>query len=1111
MALTNHERVGKALTLLQAGLGQYAEREIRHAVSRGHLAPESLNAYRSDSRIGNRRISQWDVSVVFKLMVQNWNQVFRESLGPTERSYVGELWGIRNKWAHQERFSSDDAYRALDTAARLLTSVSAGQARDVEKLKVQLLRVRFDEQARSERRRKASLAFGRATGNLEPWREVALPHKDVSSGEYHQAEFAADLWQVHSGEGTAEYRDPAEFFRRTYLTESLRRMLVGAIQRFGGRGGDPVVHLQTNFGGGKTHSMLALYHLFSGSATRELDGIEALMREAEAQTLPNVRRVVLVGTKISPGNPQTKGDGTPVRTLWGELAWQLGGSEALSRIADDDKRATSPGDALRHLLVDYGPCLILIDEWVAYARQLHDRSDLPGGSFETQFTFAQALTEAARAAGNCVLVVSLPVSDTSTHTLQATADNTEVGGRRGREALERLRNVVGRIESSWRPASAEESFEIVRRRLFEPFTDPDQFKSRDVVARAFADLYRSQNQEFPLDAGNPDYEKRIRAAYPIHPEIFDRLYADWSALASFQRTRGVLRLMAAVIYSLWERGDKNPLILPAHISIDDQRVQWELTRYLPDNWTPVIEKDVDGPQSLPLRIDREVPNLGKLSASRRVARAIYLGSAPSVGTAQRGIEDRQIKLGCVLPAESPSVFGDALRRMAAKATYLYQDGSRYWYDTRATVTKLAEEKAAQFGREPDRVRQAIKRALDKDLRKKGGFDRIHTVPSSGHDVPDRRDSRLVVLSVDHPHRKGPDSQAVKAASALLESRGNSPRIFRNTLVFLAADQTRLPELNEAVCQHLAWEEIIAEKDRLDLSPNQVRQAETQRKVAVDTVKVRLPETYRWLLVPVQENPSDPIGWDAVQIRGRDALAVQVTNRLGREEWLIKSLAGTRLRMDLDAIPLWRGDHVSIQQLVDDFATYPYLPRLRNPGVLLDAVATGVNLLTWFDDSFGYADSYDEASKRYRGLRGGNQVSVSDENSTALVVKGEIAYRQLQDEVKPPTDTPMPPDPPPPGGETTTTPGGGSPPPPPPPAKPTRFHGSAVLETTRVGRDASKIAEEVISHLAGLVGSKVRVTLEIEADVPDGVSEGVVRIVTENCRTLEFESNGFERE
>ena len=205
----------------------------------------------------------------------------------------------------------------------------------------------------------------------------------------------------------------------------------------------------------------------------------------------------------------------------------------------------------------------------------------------------------------------------------------EVGGQRGRAALDRLRNVVGRVESSWRPASAEEGFEIVRRRLFEPLVDQAQFVARDAVARAFCDLYRTQHQEFPPECRDADYEKRMQAAYPIHPEIFDRLYTDWSTLVKFQRTRGVLRLMAAVIHSLWEKGDRNPLILPANIPIDDPRVQFELTRYLSDNWVPVIEKDVDGPNALPLRIDGEVPNLGKFAACRRVARTIYLGSAPT--------------------------------------------------------------------------------------------------------------------------------------------------------------------------------------------------------------------------------------------------------------------------------------------------------------------------------------------------------------------------------------------------------------------------------------------------------------------------------------------------
>jgi predicted AAA+ superfamily ATPase len=238
----------------------------------------------------------------------------------------------------------------------------------------------------------------------------------VASGCYQQAEFAADLWQVHIGEGSDEYKDPQEFFRRTFLTESLKRLLVGGVQRLLGQGGDPVVQLQTNFGGAKTHWMLALYHLFSGIALGELAGVDAVLAEAGVKSLPKARRVVLVGNRVSPGNPVTKSDGPLVRTLWGELAWQLGfaaggvkeARKSYDRIRQDDERATSPGDMLRELFKAYGPCLVLIDEWVAYARQLHDQSDLPAGGFETQFTFTQALTESAKLAGNCLLVISLP-------------------------------------------------------------------------------------------------------------------------------------------------------------------------------------------------------------------------------------------------------------------------------------------------------------------------------------------------------------------------------------------------------------------------------------------------------------------------------------------------------------------------------------------------------------------------------------------------------------------------------------------------------------------------------------------------------------------------------
>src|SRR5437764_8265823 len=280
------------------------------------------------------RDEHWYTQALLLVMWDQWNVVFRNVLGQAERTLVSELREVRNRWAHQNPFSTDDAYRALDSAGRLLTAVSAPQSDDIAKMKTELLRVRFDEEARGERRKAASTTIeSQIAVGLKPWREVVSPHPDVASGRYQQAEFAADLWQVHLGEGTDEYRKPVEFFRRTYLTESLQRLLANGIRRLSGQGADPVVQLQTNFGGGKTHSMLALYHLFSGASPGELPGVDALLAEAGVKTLPKATRVVLVGNKISPGNPATKPGGITVRTLWGELAWQLGGKQAVDSLA----------------------------------------------------------------------------------------------------------------------------------------------------------------------------------------------------------------------------------------------------------------------------------------------------------------------------------------------------------------------------------------------------------------------------------------------------------------------------------------------------------------------------------------------------------------------------------------------------------------------------------------------------------------------------------------------------------------------------------------------------------------------------------------------------------
>ena len=1102
MAITNHERVGKALEYLNAGLLPFIEREMT-LVYGDDWENISVKAFPEDHP-GRGEKGQWDTQKILLVMWDQWNTVFNKTLGHAERSIVSELRETRKNWAHQQTFSGNDTYRALDSVERLLTAVSAPQAADVEKMRNELLRTQFEDKRRVEMR-KASYqpTEGKPQGDLPPWRTVVTPHPDVASGRYQQAEFAADLWQVYLKEGSDEYKDPVEFYQRTFLTEGLRTLLTKSLLRLSINEGDPVVELQTNFGGGKTHSMLALYHLFSGAKPGSLPGIEELLNDTSVTFPKKVNRVVIVGTKISPGQPSKKPDGTIVRTLWGEIAWQLGGKKAFKMVKEDDEKGTNPGDTLRELFNAYSPCLILIDEWVAYARQLRDDSSLPGGTFDTQFTFAQALSEAAKAAKNTMLVVSVPSSD------------NEISGDWGKKALERLKNAIGRVESPWKPASQDEGFEIVRRRLFQPLTD-SQAVQRDAVAHSCSELYKTQSQEFPSECREASYERRIKMAYPIHPEMFDRLYNDWSTLDKFQRTRGVLRLMAAVIHSLWERQDANLLIMPATIPIDDPSVQFELTRYLEDQWVPVIERDVDGPHSLPLEIDSENSNLGRYSACRRVSRTIYLGSAPTTKVANRGIDDKRVKLGCVQPGESVATFGDALRRLTDRATYLYVDGTRYWYSTQPSVTRLAEDRASQLS--ADDVSEEIQRRLKDQTqpRNRGDFVKVHSCTSSS-DVPDEREARLVILAPEFAHTaKEPASPARKQAEEILASRGSSPRTYKNTLVFLAADTTRLQELNHAVKSFLAWKSIREQRVALNLDPFQTKQAETKCKGADETVDIRIPETYQWLLVPQQPDPKKDIEWVEIRQQGQD-LAPRASKKLRNDEMLLVTLGGERLRHEIDKVPLWRGNHVAVRQLVEDFATYLYLPRLKNEDVLYSAIRNGVNILTWQTETFAYSAGWDDEKKRYQSINPSTQ-SYNFDSAKSLIVKPDIAAAQIEQERKQngaasggvtygtvPTQ---------PGtiwdgagtltGKTATGTTDAGP-------VYRRFHGSVKVDPIRIGRDTNKIADEVVQHFNALKDADIEVTLEISVKLPSGVTEKTVRDVTENCRTLKFDNFGFEGE
>lgn len=1105
MAVSNRDRIQRGFELLAEGVGPFVDQHMSAAaggVPGGWIA---MIQARDSVKGGNAKELSKDDPAVQLRMVKFEHGVFKKVLSDAQRSFASELADVRNKWAHNEKFSHDDTYRALDTMERLLLAVGAPEQADaVRQIRVDHSRMAVEHETRKAVQQAEGTAAVAGAG-VKPWREVLQPHVDVATGNFSASEFAADLHMVSKNEGSAEYIEPVEFFRRTYLTEGLRELMDRGIRRItGDDNASPIINLQTNFGGGKTHSMLALWHLFGGTPVASMpQDVQDLVGDRRIPV--KVRRVALVGTHLSPGTQSLKPDGTSVNTLWGELAWQLGGAEGYAYVAQADATRTNPGEALGKLIAAHAPCLILVDEWVAYARQLWDREDLPGGTFDTQFTFAQTLTEVVKTVPGAMLVISIPASHDPDRDGQSGGSAIEVGGPNGQEALQRLQNVVRRVADQWRPASAQESFEIVRRRLFE---EPNAAALSDIaaVARQFRQFYEKHAGEFPRECSQDSYEDRIRRAYPIHPELFDRLYEDWSTLERFQRTRGVLRLMSAVVHALWSAQDAGPLIMPGSVPLDAAAVLSELTQYLPDSWKPIVDADIDGPGSTPVQIDSDRPAFGQRATTRRLARTIFIGAAPTLRSAHKGCERPRVWLGVAIPGDVVGNFGSSLDLLSQRATYLYADGQRYWFDTQASVQRTATDMADRLRERPDEVYLEIKRRLQAaEGRNRGGFAAVHVAPDSSADVPDLDEARLVILHPSLPHTKNAvETPALNFAMQALEKRGSAQRAHRNMLVFLAPDAKRLEELMDAAREFLAWDNIAARVDELNLAPQQARQAATRRQDADETVQSRISQTYVHALIPEQPDPTKPYTWAVEKADGAETqLAVRVSDKLSRAGLLANVAAPRGLRMELDKslANAWASGHISVGQLWGLYSAYPYLPRLKNRAVLATAVADVISQIAWETEGFALADRYDEATGRYEGLvLPGGLAAFGQVVDSTLLVKVDVAKAQID---------------PPPGDDDDVDDDDGEikpppPPPPPPPAsKNTRFFGVYKLDSERYGRDLTRLSQEILQHIAAMDGASMEVTVEIHASKPEGFPDDKARVILENARTLRFEQSRFE--
>ena len=1038
----------------------------------------------------------------------NWRDVFSEAFHH-DKTVQNELWLItdaRNQVSHPGTQDFEDEYTRthLYHIADVLGKINAPQLKsEVEAIRDQLSRPQIPPQeidavqltvedvATTTQQPKGST-------DLKPWRDIIRPNQDIAQGSYQQAEFMAELQQVHDGRAdNTQYGNPVSFFEHTYITPGIRALLVNSLKRLNGTGGDPVIQTKTGFGGGKTHSLIALYHLVRNAdallnpqpeaSSTTAEQIRSIMHEAGYEQTPDGLGAIAVldGTYLAPTDSRTTPAGDPLNTLWGVLAYELGNQPAYDIIAEAARQGTAPGGGQLDELLNYaGPCTILMDEVVNYIRNA-------GTAKDNIYTFMQNLTQSVRRSNQAILVITLPQS------------RTEAGGDSGAEAMDRLESILGRVEAVWEPLAVNETFEVIRRRLFGPVIDESAMNQ---TCEAFSRMYSNTRREYPQGTAEQNYLDRMKSCYPIHPEIFDRLYSDWSSIQEFQRTRGVLRMLSACVSRLYLNNHPNYMIMPADLPLSDESLANEFIKLLPGNWRPVVS-EADSDNSRSDNIDKESQRYAEVGgAARRVARTIFLGSASSGAT--RGLDQRQIHLGAVQPGQGISLYNEALHRMAGDLYYLYTDAQRYFFHAEENLNKVVNDRAEAFS-EPT-VDAYITTKLQ-EIRNRRTDVIIYDKDTD--EIDDVDAVRLVVLppTLSLPTRSQETDTAGPEALKILQWKADVPRTRRNTVLFLTAKRDEIRSLKNEVRKYLAWDSLINGPTKIQaLSGDRLSQATANVRTAENSVRTAMVRAYRWALAPVQPDPQKAAyELNQTQIDANDSGEVftRTLAKLEDEDILIGTITSVALSNLLQQY-IWNQDdgrdHIGINSLWDMLTSNVYLYRLRDKSVLINCIDKAV-----LEGKFAYATDYD--GQKYNGLRYADTLGepgpLVAERNVGYLVRPEIAEHQIS------TDTPSGiPDRPDSSdkqsadvetdGSDQTKDNGSSDTPP-------EYQGPRLITARKTTGasfsldDIHNLREEIIRNLTE-DGGDITVEIIVSARKDDGFSEGITRSVRENSAQLGLE-------
>lgn len=804
---------------------------------------------------------------------------------------------------------------------------------------------------------------------LKPWYQVVVPREDLRDNRPLDAsEFAVHLDHIREQRAHPDYIDPERFFARTYLTQSLLDLSSQVVRRLSGIKVETsaVFNMATQFGGGKTHSLTALYHLAKGgNAARNWKGVDSILGRAQVKEIPQAAVAVFVGNEFDVVDGRG-GKGEPRRkTPWGEMAWQLGRETTFTAVTQHDERGIAPAGAVLRRMLPTGPTLILMDELLNYVSRAR-RTGLSSQLYD----FLQNLSEEARARDNLVLCASIPASE-----LEMNPED-----QRDYDSYKKLLDRVGKAISL---SSETEVTEILRRRLFDWSSLPQEAKK---VAAEYGLWVRDHQAEL-ANLGGESPEDLFLAGYPFHPSLISVFQRKWQSLPRFQRTRGILRLLALWIARAYQeehrKNSREPLISLGSAPLEDQTFRDALFEQLGSDQLAIpVTTDIVGKKDAhAVRLDREaIDAIKKARLHQRVATAIFFES--NGGQSQTRLEASvpEIRAAVGHPELNLADVETVLEGLTATCYYLNWDHNRYRFGLRPNLNQML---VTRRGTVKAKDLEARIQQTTLDLFKAGSkaVDR-RCFPTKSNDVPDRPQLTLVVLGLEHPAQE-PATQTF--IESLLRECGSAGRTYKSGLLFIAPDHGAA--ITEATRNLLAWEDIAADEDTArQLEEAQRRALSQSLGRAKADLKESLWRAYRYLFLLGKDNTIKSLDLGQITSSMAPSLCDLVINTLVKDDEITDVVGPNKLvRLWPPALTEW-----STKAVRDAFFASPALPRLLDPNSIKRTIADGVT-----SKLLGYA-SRDAAGKLQLDYFGESlleqEVEISDD---LFILRAPDAERLLE--------------------------------------------------------------------------------------------------------------------